>query len=205
MGSALKQANKWALAGVVVINLALFLALLNGTVADWTSLSSTLLRALPAGVGVALIGVLNAQFTAETKARLVFMRWRNPLPASRAFSHYVHQDPRINLRRLAEIIGPFPTDPKEQNARWYGLYTSLKDDPSVIQVHREYLFTRDYACLAAMMFVLLTPLGFFTFPAWRLALAFLGAVLIQFLLASRAARHHGIRFVTTVLALKSSE
>jgi hypothetical protein len=205
MGTALKQPNKWALTGVVVVNIVLFLALLNGTsLIDWTSLLSSVIRALPAGVGVGLVGVLNAQLSAETKARLVFFRWHNPLPASRAFSQLVHQDPRIDVRRLAEIVGPFPTGSKEQNAKWYGLYKSVEAEPSVVQVHRAYLFTRDYTCLAAMMFLLLTPLAFFTFPSWRLAAAFAAAVLIQFLLVRRAARHHGVRFVTNVLALKAA-
>lgn len=207
MGTAIKQANKWALTTIVVANLALFVVLLTSAevgLTDWVALQSSLLHALPAGVGVALIGVLNAQLAADTKARLVFMKWRDPLPGSRAFSLYVHRDPRIDARRLAEIIGPFPTDPKAQNAKWYGLYTSVKDDPSVLQVHREYLFTRDYACLAAMMFALLTPMAFFTFPAWRWAAFFGGAILVQFLLASQAARNHGIRFVTTVLALTAT-
>jgi hypothetical protein len=204
---SLKSVNKFALVGVVTTNLGLFLGILNWKgpgLADWAAISGGILRSLPAGLGVILIGIINAQLTADTKARIVFARWHNPLPGSRAFSHYLTRDPRIDVPRLSERFGPFPTDPKEQNAKWYGLYKSVENDPAVAQVHREYLFSRDYTCLAVLMFVVLTPLAFVMFPFLRLAAAYAFVLLVQFLLVSRAARHHGSRFVTTVLAIKAS-
>jgi hypothetical protein len=39
--------------------------------------------------------------------------------------------------------GPLPTDPRQQNALWYILYKSVGDDPSVSQLHREFLSARD--------------------------------------------------------------
>jgi hypothetical protein len=46
--------------------------------------------------------------------------------------------------------------------------------------------------------------GFVQIPSTRTALVYFALLVAQFLLARRAARNHGVRFVTTVLALKSA-
>jgi len=37
---------------------------------------------ISAGIGIALTSVLNAQLSPEAKARVVFLRWRDPFPGS---------------------------------------------------------------------------------------------------------------------------
>jgi hypothetical protein len=71
-------------------------------------------------------------------------------------------------------------------------------------VHRAFLFTRDYACLGLFMCAVLGVAGFVQIPSTRTALGYFALLVAQFLLARRAARNHGVRFVTTVLALKSA-
>jgi hypothetical protein len=188
-------------------NLALFYgvvqhdAILAG---DWAETARQLAEAIPAGLGLAVTGLLNAQLPAEAKARIVFLRWRDPLPGSEAFTKHGPADPRVDVAALESAFGPLPVTPREQNALWYKLYKSVSSDASVTQVHRAFLFTRDYACLALFAWVVLGSAGFVQIPSVRTALGYVAVLGAQFLLARRAARTHGVRLVTTVLALKSA-
>ena len=207
MAASLKERNKWALMSVAAGNLLIFYAavqydsLLAG---DWTELAAGLEKLIPTGLGLALIGIINAQFSAEAKSRIVFMRWDNALPGCEAFSYYAHSDPRVDVAALDSLYGPLPTDPREQNSLWYKLYRSVEDHASVLQAHKEFLFARDYACLAVMMMAVLGISGFLYVPSFGTSAAYFALLLLQFVLASRAARNHGKRFVSTVLALKSA-
>jgi hypothetical protein len=148
-------------------------------------------------------GVLNAQLSADAKARIVFWRWRDPLPGSEAFTKYAESDSRVDLAALQAAFGPLPATPREQNALWCKMYKSVGSEPAVRQVHRALLFTRDYACLALLALPILGIAGFVQIPSTATAFGFAALLAIQFLLARRAAKVHGARFVTTVLALKS--
>src|ERR1051326_658169 len=207
MESSLKDGNRLALYLVMVANLGFFYmvaeknALLTGR---WFDVLPNASAALPAGLGLILTGVLNAQLSAEMKFRIVFMRWRNPLPGCEAFSHYAKRDLRIDLSAIERLCGLLPDNPQEQNALWYKLYKSINSDPSVIQVHRSFLFTRDFACLALMLSVVLGIIGFVQIPSKGVSVVYFFALILQFLVASQAARIHGKRFVTTVLAIKAA-
>ena len=85
-----------------------------------------------------------------------------------------------------------------------GCSRQSEDHPSVLQVHREFLFTRDYAGLALMMLIVLGAMGFIQIPSTQTGWLYLGVLVLQFALVWHAARNHGRRFVTTVLALKSA-
>jgi hypothetical protein len=152
-----------------------------------------------------MVGVLNALFSPTAKAQIVFLRWSDPLPGSRAFSKLVKTDSRIDVKKLKAKVGTFPTAPKRQNALWYSLYKSIEDDPAVSTAHKNYLLTRDYAIFAALSVPILGCLAFVQFPTSTMALSYTGFLIVQFVLVVRAARTHGSRFVTTVLARKSAE
>jgi len=134
----------------------------------------------------------------------VFLRRRDPLPGSEAFTKHALSDPRVDMAALERSFGPLPVTPREQNALWYKMYKSVGSEPAVSQVHRAFLFTRDYACLTLVAFLILGIAGLIQIPSRTTALGFIGLLAVQFLLARRAARTHGVRFVTTVLALKSA-
>jgi hypothetical protein len=207
MAGSLKDGNKVPLLAVMAANLAVYYVAIKTDAilgAEWVSVARGSVEAIPAGLGLVLIGIINAQLSSDAKSRIVFLRWTNPLPGCEAFTRYAVADPRIDLASIERAHGPLPTDPREQNALWYKLYKSVETDPSVHQVHREFLFARDYACLALMMIVVLGAAGFLQIPSARTALSYLGLLAIQFALANRAARNHGRRFVTTVLALKGA-
>jgi hypothetical protein len=202
----LKDAYRALIWLVLLVNLAvLILAVKTGSiliagvdvlVREWRSL-------LPAGFGAVVSGVLNEQLNDRAKARLVFWRWNDPLPGSDAFSVHLHQDPRIDVDALTKRFGPFPTVRKEQNARWYAMYRSVENEASVVQVHRNFLFTRDYTGLSFMLLVVFGAVGFWQISSLKTATIYFGLLLAQYFVVRQAAKNNGIRFVTTVLALKA--
>lgn len=207
MASSLKGQNSLGLYGLMAANLVVFYGVVQHDAiraGDWVEAAKHLGEAIPAGLGIALTGVLNAQLSAEAKARIVFLRWRDPLPGSEAFTKHALSDPRVDLAALKASVGNLPVTPKEQNTLWYRMYKSVATEPAVMQVHGAFLFTRDYACLALFALLILGVAGFVQIPSRRTALGFVAMLAIQFLLARRAARTHGVRFVTTVLALKGA-
>jgi len=145
--------------------------------------------------------LLSSLISADVKAILVFWRIKNPLPGARAFSVHAPADHRIDLAKLKKNVGEFPTDPREQNTKWYGLYKQVASDLSVQDSHKNYLLFRDIAAMSlllvpalpiAMHFMNVRPQGILTSTA-----LFAG----QYLVAAVAARTTGIRFVQNVLAV----
>jgi hypothetical protein len=172
MPNSLKDATRKSLLVVMIANLAIFYAALKTNAlfgGDLLALTTDWLSALPAGFGVIITGILNAQLGSEAKARIVFWRWHDPLPGCQAFSHHASTDPRVDVATIGRLHGPLPSDPKQQNALWYRLYQTVRDDPAVTQVHRHFLFTRDYACLAFTFLIILGPLGFIQIASTRTA------------------------------------
>lgn len=205
MSISLKDLNRPLLILVVVANVAAYFLVSAGDFSV-TAIKSALLDIegyAPATLIAVVVGVLNAQLDPILKARIVFWRWRHPLPGCFAFTKYVASDPRIDSQALNQIDGSLPTDPEDQNRLWFKWYREFQNEPSVLQVHREFLFTRDWASLLVLMAVGLVPLGY-----WQMGVAggsiFAGLILIQYILVMIAARNHGVRFVTNVLACKSS-
>ena len=207
MAISLKGQNSPGLYALMAANLALFYGVVQHDIilaGNWMEAVGRLRGIVPAGVGIALTGVLNAQLPADVKARIVFLRWRDPLPGSEAFTKHGPSDPRVDMGALQRAFGPLPTAAREQNALWYKMYKSVASEPAVSHVHRAFLFTRDYACLSLFALVVLGIAGFVQIQLRTAAFGFLGLLVLQFLLARRAARNHGVRFVTTVLALKGA-
>ena len=207
MAGSLKEENSLRLYGLMAGNLIAFYTLVKGSAilaGDWSAAVQDLGQALPAGLGLVLTGIVNAQLSADAKARVVFLRWRDPLPGCEAFTRYAHSDHRVDLNALQRQHGPLPTDPRQQNALWYKLYKSVDSEPAVIQAHRAFLFARDYTCIALMMFVVLGGIGLWQISSTKGALLYIGGLALQSVLAGQAARNHGRRFVSTVLALKGA-
>lgn len=162
MAGSLKEENSLLLYGLMAGNLIAFYTLLKGSAilaGDWSAAVQDLGQALPAGLGLVLTGIVNAQLSADAKARIVFLRWRDPLPGCEAFTRHAHSDHRVDLNALQRQHGPLPTDPRQQNALWYKLYKSVDSEPAVIQAQRAFLFARDYTCIALMMLVVLGGIG----------------------------------------------
>ena len=207
-GYSLKSDNKLPLFGLIVGNIVIFYGVIQSDriiVGDWVLLGQQMVEALPAGLALALVGIINTQLSPEAKARIVFMRWTNALPGCEAFSRYAGTDPRIDIESLRKKYVPLPVAPQKQNALWYKLYKSVEAEPAVLQVHREFLFSRDYTCLALMMLIVLGTAGLLQTPSLTTGTLYIALLFAQFILAMCAARNHGRRFVTTVLAIKAAE
>lgn len=204
MNVSRKDINRPALALVVISNATLYCTVLFGfDVGRFPKILQDFESYIPSVFLVIFVGILNSQLDHTAKARLVFWRWKNPLPGSRAFSEIMYSDSRVDPTALLAFKNPLPADPTEQNSLWYKWYRETQDESAVNQVHREYLFTRDWAGLAVLMSLALVPLGF-----WQMennnAVLLMIAMTLQYLIVRRSARNHGERFVATVLALKSS-
>jgi hypothetical protein len=155
---------------------------------------------LPSGLAVTLCGIINAQLTPLQKARIVFLRWKEPLPGSRAFSYHATRDSRIDIHAVQLKWAPLPNDPRGQNALWYRIYQQEQGTPAVRHLNRNWLFARDYACICVLFFFVLGGVGIFQMPRLASWLIFMAIVATQFFLARQSAANHAERFITTVIA-----
>jgi hypothetical protein len=196
------------LAAFFFFNALVFVALVFGDgslPANWAEVTSPWKAALPAGMGMVLVGILNSQLSPETKAKMVFLRWTHALPGHRAFSTLGPADPRVDMARLEAKLGTLPCSPSAQNDTWYRLYRAVRDEPVVLGVHGDFLLFRDGAAAAWCMAVLLSPAAFWLAEHALPAAAYTLALLAQAVLTTRAARDRGERLVATVLALAASD
>lgn len=201
---SLKDQYRTQLWLVIALNVIVFHAVLRaGPIAaqGWAGIAPSGLSLAPAGLALAVTSVANGLLDPITKARLVFLRWRDPLPGGRAFSKWAATDPRVDPVRLKRRLGKaFPSGASAENRAWYKLYKEVEHDPAILHSHRDFLFTRDYTALAALFFA-----GFTTAVTARLSdpglvIGYSLCLALQYLTVRRAAAVYGVRFVTTVLA-----
>ena len=157
------------------------------------------------GVAVLIATVLNGLLSADTKARLVFLRWRNVLPGHRAFSEYAASDPRVDPVVLRKTVGgAFPVDPVDQNRAWYKLFKTVEKKPAVDQVHRDFLLLRDYTALSVLFLIFYGAVGLYAISSLKVFGLYLVLLILQYIVVRQAASNYGVRFVTTVLAQKAA-
>ncbi len=206
---SLKEGNRVYVGLVIAANLlVLYTVAQTGTisVAGLKALFTEATNLFPVGIAFIIATVANGLLSADMKHRLVFLRWKNVLPGHRAFSEYAAADPRIDLDKLKKACGnKFPEDPVEQNRQWYGLYKTVENYPSVLQVQGDFLLTRDYAALAALFLVVFGAVALIFVPSWQVSLGYCFFLVVQFVAVRQAASTYGIRFVKTVLAEKAAK
>ena len=205
MEKSLKEQNRVRLGLVIGGNVVAYAAVLGG---DWTlaGLAGELIG-LPglvaAPIATILAVVVNAQIDQTSKARLVFWRWSHPLPGSRAFTVHMNTDSRIDVNALRRHQDTLPSEPGAQNRLWYRWSREVEADPRIRHVHGDFLFTRDYTGIAVLLACSLGPLSFWQLESPAIASTYCVVLLAQYGIARRAAYTSGIRFVTSVLAIKS--
>ena len=206
MELSLKDMNRPGLGLVFLANISVYVTASSGrfTVDAWIETLTSMQELTPVLAVSVLTGIINAQIGHANKARLVFWKWSDPLPGSRAFSEYASKDPRINADALRKCQDPLPTTPDQQNALWYKWYQECEMEAGIRQVHREYLFSRDYAGLSFLLLLGLGPLAFWQIGPVGVAMTYTSALALQYLVVRRAARNHGERFVASVLARKAA-
>lgn len=208
MARSLKDSYRLQLFAALAVNLAIYYALIRGL--DLSDLSvetaATHLTSLfPSGLAIALCGILNSQLTYLQKARIVFLRWNDPLPGCRAFSLYAARDPRISMKALRAKWSPLPKSAHQQNALWYRIYQQEQGTEAVDYLNRHWLFARDYASICVLLLVVMGVLGIFQMPDASSWLVFTGIVFVQYFFARRSAVHFAERFITTVIAQAASK
>ena len=120
------------------------------------------------------------------------MRWTNPLPGHRVFTQYAPQDPRIDMERLKQAVGPLPTDEAEQNRTWYRLYKPIADQSIISTVHRDFLSMRDFTALSAILILVMGPLAAYLIADKWVAASFVLLLVVELLFFGWAAANCGI-------------
>jgi hypothetical protein len=191
----------WAFIG---INVTIFLCLFIGTSLTEAALDHFWHRVTMKGGIIAaatpIIAILCVGVLGDTaKARLVFWRWKHPLPGCRAFSSLLKNDPRINADALRAKFGKFPREARAQNALWFEVYRRHSSASKVLESHRVYLLTRDMTAVAAVFLIAFSAV-MLTTPTSRGVIGIYAlALLAQYLLAATAARNYGNRFALNVI------
>lgn len=205
---SLKDQNRAALWTTIAVNLAALYGF-----SQYEAVSTAGLKGLVAGatglvpMAVALIAttLANGFLSAETKARLVFLRWRHALPGHRAFSVFAVSDPRINVEALRKLLGKdWPTTPEDENRAWYRFFKETENDPVILWAHREFLFTRDYAGFAVLFLVMFGAAAAFTVRPASVLAVYLAFLVLQLVIARHVAATYGNRLVCTVLARRGA-
>jgi hypothetical protein len=204
--SSLKSQNmKWLvlLAAADVLAIFLFVApeIAKGVTLTELGVGRVLTTTVLPVVVLLLVNVLPH----EVKSSLVFWKLRDALPGCRAFTRYAPRDRRIDMVALKKNIGACPSEPADQNAKWYKLYKQVPADSTVRDAHRHFLMYRDMAALSLPLIVLV-PAGLYLTGVARTALWSAAALFfIQYILTALSARWSGVRFVCNVLAVHSAK
>jgi len=206
---SLKDQNRWQLWLTIALNAIVFYTFARSdaiATEGWKGLFLGAPSLLPVGMAFIVTSVGNGLLSANMKARLVFLRWTHPLPGHQAFSKHALADPRIDLDCLKKSLGnKLPEGPEAENKAWYRIFKEVEPAPEVQHIHREFLFMRDFAGLAALFLVGLGVAALFLAQSWKFALTYCLVLLLQFIVVRHVAATYGIRFVCTVLAVKSAK
>ena len=203
----LKSGNKGALRAFATVNVAVFWAVIVSgadfsTVAAITDSISTKDSFVGMFAPIAVF-LLNGWLSADMKARIVYLRWRDPLPGSRAFSIHLRREPRADPARLADRWGQFPTGATDQNRLWYRMFKSIETKLEIHEAHRDSLLSRDLAGFAFLFVILFVP-GIAFGAAESTTKSVYAATLVgQCVAAIVAARSYGVRLVRATLAIAS--
>lgn len=138
----------------------------------------------------------------------VFWRRPHPLPGHRAFTVIAKKSPdTIDLKVLRKYANPLPKVPAKQNKLWMDIYEKYQDHPSVTQVHRAYLLTREMTSLC-VLFALLFPTVLYLIqvdkPDHVFALKYFAVLFVQFILIATSSRSYGNGLVHVVLVRASA-
>lgn len=203
----LKEENRSALAGLIGVNLLVFGVLLATKTLAIPSLlldPSSWKPMIPASASLVICGALNELASPMLKARMVYLRWNDPLPGREAFSAIGPADQRVNMASLTAKVGPLLVSPSEQNRLWYSLYLTVENEPSVVDAHKSFLLCRDYTLLAILTFFTLGPIALFSLKFSATGWMYTTFLVVQVIAARQAAANAGRRFVANVLALVSA-
>ena len=203
---SLKSENfKWVVlfAMTHVIVIALFVA--PELVATMTMTRLGLYRLVAAIVLPIFVLLIVNVLSSNTKSALVYWKPLGVLPGTEAFTKYGPADARVDMEQLRRNVGVLPTDPKEQNAKWYKLYKRVENHVEVAVAQKDFLMYRDMAVLSLFLLALVPAGLYFGGVAVPRVLGAAAWFAIVYVAAARSAKHQGERFVCNVLAVHSAK
>ncbi len=204
MDGSFKIKNYPILGGYILVNLWLLYLIFWGARPD-VGFFKDLQSLLPAGIAATLIAVAFSELiSGETKARLVYRRWKYPLPGYRAFSEHTEKDPRIDRKVLEKRYGKLPNKEEAENKLWFKLSKLNEARPSVAYAHRFYLLMRDLAWVTLLQIVIAVAAAIYTNANLEHWIKSVGILLAEFFIAIRTAASFGVEFVRNVLAEESA-
>ncbi len=206
----LKQANLMYVRGFIVLNILIYLLIAGIDIKETleTFFEPTINKIVEDVIGVSSISVflyiittaISGIISPELKYALVFLKTKDTLPGCRAFSEYIHRDPRIDPKIIEKKNGNLPTLPIEQNRLWYKIYKKYENEKSVLEAHKNFLLMRDLCSIGLIFFFVLGTIGYFTIANKMYWITYSSVLVTVFLLLMFAAKNYGIRLVTNVLA-----
>lgn len=168
---------------------------------DWTILGK--LIAIPAFLSL-ITGTLGWVMPRAGKEFLVFWKFRNCLPSSRAFTLIGPRDPRVDMQRLIRKYGSPHVEPAQQTALWYRIYRAHTEEASVEDAHGAFLRFREMTTLCVVFIIVsVVSVAFFAIGGRQFLFGVLLLVL-EYLTVMIAARNTATRFVANVLAIESA-
>jgi hypothetical protein len=203
---SLKSLNmKWLVMLVVLDMIVVLLFVAPEVVKDATWNQLVVMRSLATTVLPVAVLLLTGLLSHNVKAILVYWRIKNPMPGCEAFTRHGPADVRIDMAALKKNVGELPTDPAEQNKKWFKLYKIVGDDKPVVEAHKMYLMYRDMAAMSLPL-IALVPIGLYFVGATTSGLWITAAFFaVQFVACCLGARNSGTRFVCNVLAVHSTK
>lgn len=141
----------------------------------------------------------------DSNQKAILSSWslKYPLPGYRAFSLYMDNNPRIDKKIILENIGRIPANPIEENQLWYSIYKKHKLVKSVIDGHKDFLFSRDLTAASFIFLIVFSVTLLITINIKNIFI-YIIFLMLQYILLARTTRVSGRAFVINVLAEESS-
>jgi hypothetical protein len=210
--TSLKEQNAWLIRAVLLLHAIAFayvafepfVLVQNGRPDVLQKLREALAPGTISLVAIALARiVLLGLVPSGLRDRLIHWRWRHPLPGARAFTKFGPADPRVDMSKLEKIYGPLPTDPDQQGALFYRIYSTNATRVGVLDAHKSYLAVRDIGTINFVLFVLLPPSAFWAIDDVVRPGVYAVTLFLSYVLTSLAAQVYGARLVENTLAAAS--
>lgn len=199
-----KDENLLQLAGLTFLYVVTCYCAVEGSI-DWIFRLELNLK-IGLGILIPLSGSIVSIFVVGqidplVKARLIFWRWKDPLPGSEAFSRWMKLDSRIDENQVRLKHGPLPVKRERQNALWYKMYRVVADEISVSDASKQYLLYRDATVVTLVVGFICTITVVVFSDNWMSRVGYVSGYVLAVGLTYRSARLAGYRLVKQVLSL----
>jgi len=152
-------------------------------------------------LAVVLTLIMTNLFTSKLKALLVYWKWAEPWPLSRAFARYLPKPPQAHPESGNSGSDEAPLKGQMLDALWQQIYRRHKADPVVIETRGHFLLAQEFALLSFLLLIVFGTGSFIIGGINQQTLTYTLCLLVQYITAMLAARSLGNRFFSNVLAI----